>query len=281
MQLLSPAGQQAVSDLAYRYNLSAGAIEHMLIAVNNGSGSMAQFNCPELGGGGQWMRGGMIMVGDMFNYGLKATVDNLCNELSQLLATTQVFPVLPAGTPGSNQWWPGDLGAPFSSGGQNNTRYAVFAGRLAVEVNGCVTVYNTLDHQIGGVSQQQGGDNSLTFSSQYGTMVVSSLPVVSGGGQVEPANTNFAQAQEAVAVPEPDVPFVEPQASLPEQNGSAEPSQRQAASEETVAASSAPEAVQTGKQLLSLIEKLAQLHSAGVLSDDEFAIKKQELLARL
>jgi len=32
------------------------------------------------------MRGGMTMVGDMFNNSLKATVDNLCTELSNLLA---------------------------------------------------------------------------------------------------------------------------------------------------------------------------------------------------
>jgi len=30
-----------------------------------------------------------------------------------------------------------------------------------------------------------------------------------------------------------------------------------------------------------LIEKLAQLHKAGILSDDEFSSKKSELLARI
>ncbi len=191
MQHLSPEGRNAVTDIARRYNISPEAVEHMLIAVNNGSGRMAQFNCPELGGSGQWMRGGMTMVGDMFNHGLKATVDNLCNELSNLLASTQVFPEVPAGTPGSRQWWPADLGKSFSSGSQNNTRYAVFAGRLAVETNGQVTVYDTLDHQIGGVSQQQGGNSSLTFNSQYGTVLVSTLPVVSGEGISPAPETDF------------------------------------------------------------------------------------------
>ena len=59
---------------------------------------MAQFNCPELGGSGQWMSGGMAMVGDMFNHGLKNTVDNLCAELSNALVNTQMFPVLPTGS---------------------------------------------------------------------------------------------------------------------------------------------------------------------------------------
>ena len=72
MQQLTNAGQNIVSDIARRYNLSQDAIIHMLVAVNNGAGSMAQFYCPELGGNGQWMRGGMTMVGDMFNHALKA-----------------------------------------------------------------------------------------------------------------------------------------------------------------------------------------------------------------
>ena len=73
---------------------------------------------------------------------------------------------------------------PNGSGGQNNTRYAYFnnARRLAVEINGHVTVYDTLDNQIGGVSQQQGSGGSLTFTSQYGTIPVASLPVISVDG---------------------------------------------------------------------------------------------------
>jgi hypothetical protein len=47
----------------------------LLQALVNSNGTMAQFNHWELGGGGQWMRGGMTMVGDMFNYGLKSKVD--------------------------------------------------------------------------------------------------------------------------------------------------------------------------------------------------------------
>jgi hypothetical protein len=104
-----------VNELAQRYNLSEAAVTCMLASVNSGGGTMAQFNCPELGSG-QWMRGGMTMVGDMFNNGLKNTVDNLCSELSNALANTQMFPVVPAGSKNSNQWWPADLGSPFSSG---------------------------------------------------------------------------------------------------------------------------------------------------------------------
>ena len=43
--------------------------------------AMAQFSHLEFGGSGQWMRGGMIMVSDMFNNYLKGRIDGLCNEL--------------------------------------------------------------------------------------------------------------------------------------------------------------------------------------------------------
>ena len=58
----------------------------MLESLINGRGSMAQFNHPEFGGSGQWMRGGMIMLSDMFNNVLKGRIDGLCHELSGLVA---------------------------------------------------------------------------------------------------------------------------------------------------------------------------------------------------
>lgn len=249
MQQLTPAGQNLVNSVAQRYNLSNDAVIHMLVAVNNGGGSMAQFNCPELGGGGQWMQGGMTMVGDMFNSNLKATVDNLCRELSNALATTEVFPVIPAGTPGSAQWWPANLGVPFSSGSQNNSRYAIFPNRLAVETNGQVTVYDTLDNTIGGVSQQQGGNNSLLFSSQYGTFSVNSLPVISGAAPMPPVQEHTTYG----ATP-----------NINTSNGYNSPPNAQASNE-----------------IIGLIEGLARLLQAGVLSQDEFNSKKADLLKRI
>ncbi len=234
---------------------------HMLVAVNNGSGSMAQFYCPELGGNGQWMRGGMTMVGDMFNYRLKTTVDNLCNELANVLATTQVFPPAPIGSSNSNQWWPADLGNPFSSGAQNNIRYAVFPHRLVVELNGQVTVYDiTGSSRIGGVSQQQGGDTSLTFSSQYGTVSVNSLPIVSGAGIPSAPQTNFA-----AQTPTPD--FNQP-TNYVDTSAPAAPQQRPADSP-------------TRTDIIALIESLSRLRDAGALTDAEFNAKKAELLNRL
>ena len=86
MRQLSEAGERAIGDLAQRYGFSSGAVVSMLDSVVNGNGTMAQFSHPEFGGSGQWMRGGMIMVSDMFNNYLKGRIDGLCNELSALAA---------------------------------------------------------------------------------------------------------------------------------------------------------------------------------------------------
>jgi hypothetical protein len=78
------------------------------------------------------------------------------------------------------KWWPEDLGEPGTSGSQNDVRYAFFPEphRLAIEQDGKVTLYDTGDHQISGVSQQQGGSNSLAFTSQKGDVNIEELKKV-------------------------------------------------------------------------------------------------------
>ncbi|WP_295385953.1 SHOCT domain-containing protein [uncultured Thiodictyon sp.] len=209
MQQLTPEGQSLVAELANRHGFSVDAVTHLLFAVRNGNGTMAQFGHPEFGGGGQWMRGGMIMLGDMFNHALKGRVDALCSEIADVLARqpgllhsgsfqsqsqggagyqTQTA----GGSPGQSSlfvpdpaanWWPAELGSPSATGSQNQVKYAYFANirRLAVDTGGECWVYDTQDHQIGGFSQQQGYGSSITFSSQYGTVNLGSLSVVSRG----------------------------------------------------------------------------------------------------
>ncbi|MGK4000703.1 SHOCT domain-containing protein [Sorangium sp. So ce1024] len=276
MQQLSPEGQRRVSELSQRYFVSTDAVMTLLQALVNGHGTMAQFYHPELGGSGQWMQGGMTMIGDMFNSGLKAKVEGLCSELSSLLASQPFAPApashqsqtqggqqqqqgggggfggpevslfVPSSGGGSVGWWPGELGVPSSTGAQNNIRYAYFPGarRLAVDVDGRVSVYDTLDHQIGGVSQQQGSGASVTFTSQYGVVSVQSLPVVSGD----------AAGQQAPA-------------AAPEQAGAGAAGGR---------ASSAQEA-----DVFAAIERLAELRQKGIITEQEFAAKKTDLLSRL
>ena len=80
----------------------------------------------------------------------------------------------------AGRWWPENLGeSPESAGGQNEMRYAYFAGkhRLAIdEGSGTVTVYDTLDHKISGVQQQQSeGRKKIVFSSERGEMDLGTL----------------------------------------------------------------------------------------------------------
>jgi hypothetical protein len=280
MQQLTPQGQQIVSELAHRHGFSQDAVTHMLVAVLNGNGSMAQFNHPEFAGGGQWMRGGMIMLGDMFNNYLKGRVDALCSDLSNVLANQpgllqtgsfqsqsqsggadQQNQYAGNASGGNNslfvpdpsrQWWPASLGSPNASGAQNNMRYAYFgnARRLAVDNGGEVWVYDTLDHQIGGFSQQQGPGGSISLSSQYGTVSLASLPVVMRNGQ-----------EVSVAAPAP-TPY---------------PS----AWTTPVTASSAAANAANSSDVFAAIERLGTLKDKGLLTEQEFAAKKAELLGRL
>jgi hypothetical protein len=128
----------------------------------------------------------MTMVSDMFNDALKSRVAALCMDLAKLVknnppAKEPVSLFVPPQASASQQWWPAGLGTPSSTGSQNNVRYAYFAQqrRLAIELHGKVTVYDTLDNEISRFSQQQSHAGSLSFHSQHGLIDVSTLPVVS------------------------------------------------------------------------------------------------------
>lgn len=283
MSQLTDTGRQALGDLAQKHGLSTEAVEAMARAMARGGGTMAQFDIPELGGNGQWMAGGMTMVGDMFNHGLKARVDALCGDLSGLMAGAALF-VAPATMAGA-AWWPAELGQPASVGGQNTARYAYFpqARRVAFDpgTGAPVILLDTGEHQIGGWSQQQAGPGDpflgVSFSSQFGQYPLASLPRV--------AASTDAPVEPAPVEPSPEPPqAASPSANAPEPAADAAPAPPARATEtapETVAppAPSAPQG--SPDQILSTIEKLARLRDAGALTDDEFAAKKAELLARL
>jgi len=173
--------------LARKHGVSVGAVQALEEALRCGGGRQAQFSHPDLGGMGQWSFGGMTQVGDMFNTALKDKVNALCTELAQsgdLAKPTAGAPATrhqedkhPAA---HGSWWPQDLGRPSATGSQNGMRYACFPDtrRVAVEQAGRVTLYDSGDHRISGVSQSQSGTQELSFSSQNGTVRASELPVV-------------------------------------------------------------------------------------------------------
>jgi hypothetical protein len=193
MRKLSAAVQQAVNEAAARHGFRPTAVAGLLANVIAGHGRMAQFDDPEFGGHGQWMRGGMTMIGDMFNSALKARVEQLCDELADIAATMseagdgRLFVDSPAS---ADHWWPSDFGRPDSAGGQNDLRYAYFMGprRLAIDCAGTVTVYDTLDHRIEGVAQQQGRNRSTTFYTQHGTVDLASLRIARDESTPQPAS---------------------------------------------------------------------------------------------
>ncbi len=284
MQELTPEGQRILEEVAQRNGVSFDAVLTLLRALVAGNGSQAQFSHPDLGGMGQWSQGGMIMVGDMFNQGLKYRVDTLCNELANLLRGQPLFRTsggsfqsqsqgsvgvsLFVPGPGSSfgHWWPPELGDPTSTGAQNDLRYACFPGsrRLAIEQAGRVSVYDTGDHHISGFSQQQSGDQSLTFTSQFGLVRVADLP------RIEPCETRPREApassQPSPAATAPPPPSVPPT-----------PASESATRRPAVEASPSGGAI----DIFATIERLSELRQKGILTEEEFAAKKTELLSRL
>ncbi|ATB40020.1 hypothetical protein CYFUS_005468 [Cystobacter fuscus] len=176
MPELTSEGHRAVAELAQRHGVSGEAVRVLLEALAVGGGTQAQFNHPELGGLGQWSQGGMLMVGNMFDHALKARVDALCVELARRM---RMEPLLAPATSGAS-WWPAEFGEPTSSGAQGTLRYAYFPDhrRLVIQRSGQVTIHDTGEHRISGVSQQQGAGQSLTLTSQYGPIRLSELPVI-------------------------------------------------------------------------------------------------------
>ncbi|GGM76723.1 hypothetical protein GCM10010967_05410 [Dyadobacter beijingensis] len=267
MKVLSTDGQRKVNEIAARYKLQPETVESLLKAIIHGNGTMAQFNLPELGGQGQWMKGGMTMVGDMFNSSLRANVDKLAGELADLASTTVLFEDredeqraasqagidAPRGAvkgsgffsqPSSS--WPAVFGNPTSSGSQNNFRYAYFAPvhRLVVEDGGKRTIYDTKHHHITGISQQQGAASSYRFTSQEGQVDLSSLEVVS-----DPDASRQATPEMAYDV---------------------------TSNTDLSAEARSPQDI-----VIATIEKLNVLFEKGQISEEEFSTKKKELLDRL
>ena len=272
-QTLSEIGRRLVDDVASRHGFDPDAVMVLLQAIAAGGGKQAQFDHPALGGMGQWSAGGMMMIGEMFNNALKARVSAALDDLAEGLASGGVFEAVPAApasgrrdgaeaaplfAPGAGfSPWPAELGRAAASGAQNDLHYAYFpdSRRLAIRKGGHVTLYDTADHAIGGVSQQQGGSADLSFTSQHGTVRLSDLSVVGEHG-ASSASTDKPAPEKAGSDKAP--PAVE-----------------------TAESGQSGASVDLSGDILATIERLAAMRDRGILSDAEFAAKKAELLARL
>ena len=279
--------QAGLDEVARRHGVGPETARALFDALVAGGGTMAQFDIPELGGMGQWSRGGMTMVGGMFDAGLKARVGALCSDLASLVRggpapgheaaqapaaahAGSAQPAPSAGTgqplsgqaqsqvqgagqpvapPGGGGWWPAELGSPSSSGAQNDMRYAYFpdARRLAVQQDGRLGLYDTGEHRITGVSQRQGGTRSLAFTGQHGPVSLDALRRVETG-EARPAPSAPPPAGSGAPVSPPPP---------------------------------APAAPAAADDPLATIERLAELRQGGILTEEEFAAAKAEQLRRL
>lgn len=259
--------------LAAKHGVGVEAVRHMLRALEAGGGTMAQFDHPEFGGMGQWFAGGMVMVGRLNDHALKARVSALCEDIAASLraqssqtrtasasrSQSQSSSSSGGFAASSGAWWPDGLGRPSSVGAQNATRYAYFpeSRRLAVEANGHVALYDTGDHVITGASQQQGGASSFVFSGPGGTVSLGALKRVDIG-EADASGGSLDRVEET--------------------------SRPAAATPAAAASDRAPPSARGGHaqvDVLSTLERLAELHRKGVLTDAEFSGKKADLLARL
>ena len=121
-----------IAEIAQRHGFSPDAARAVAEALRHGGNTMAQFNHPELGGMGQWVAGGMLMIGDMFNNDLKARVGALCRDLA---AAPGPIPAAAEQEPAqTSHWWPDYLGTPSATGAQNDMRYACFPDRRRLAV---------------------------------------------------------------------------------------------------------------------------------------------------
>ena len=287
---LTPETNTKLDELAAQYSLSRPALDTLLAAIIAGNGKMAQFSHPDLGGSGQWMAGGMTMVGDMFNHSLRARVAAVCEALAGLVGR------LPAAAPENirhsfssrTAWWPDELGTPAQAGGQNASRYAIFpaARRVAILENGQCSVYDTLDYTVTGVSQQQGGTASMILGTDRGSIALSALPVVSEGenSAAKPSTTPSGNPRSPDTVPSGNSQSWS-HSFASSSTSSADPVSAGKSPESTGAApvksSRAASDSDESESILRTIERLAELRDKSVITEDEFSAKKAELLSAL
>ncbi len=293
--LLTDEGHRVVAGIALKHGFSPDAAEAMLAALVSSNGYQAQFNHPEFGGMGQWSSGGMVMIGDMFNNALKYRVDALAGELAGLVGSLAQFqppPVVSSGLFASASVWPPELGSPSSSGSQNDIQYAIFPAqqRLAIRQGGRLSVYDTGNHLIGGISQQQGGGSSLLFTSQFGPVSLESLiPVpLSASDPLPPAPAPAIEPVDAVpvdvppVVPEPEIVILSAgPAAAPVSVADAWPAPAAAPVVTPAPAAARADPATDDVAIFSRIEKLHALFNRGILTQDEFQAKKADLLSRL
>lgn len=166
--------KKEIEKIAKKYGVSVGAVTMLFSGLQSAHGGQVQFNHPELGGMGQW-QSGMVMIGDMFNYALKAKVDDLCRELSVLVKAEKMQETKKS----IIKNFDAIHGTPALKGSQNDMRYAYYPEKniFIVEQYDKVSKFNTEGYQISGISQQQSNfSQDLKLTTDKGEITIASLP---------------------------------------------------------------------------------------------------------
>ena len=248
--MIDPVPDRTLADCAERFGFSRSAMQQLWAAVVEGGGDMAMFDHPEFAGPGQWMRGGLILITEPGNQVLKNRIDAACNTLSRVMreswdVNTSDHRRIHAGARG----WDTvrverEVWWPHHLGEPDATG----------EQNAMAYAYFAAARRLAvrraeRVSLYDTGDHHITGLAQSQQQQAGEMVFTSQLGEVALADM-VAVATPAASDPEP-------------------------ATEPT------PGAGSSSAEILDALERLGQLQRQGVLTEAEFAAKKQELLARL
>jgi hypothetical protein len=135
----------------------------------------------------------MLMIHAGADRQLRTRVEGLLDEVAAVVrgsetaapAALQRDPGSPAAAsrvdlPAGESWWPASYGHPTAHGCQSGIRYALFPGRhcVLVQIGSRIDCYDTADHQVHGVGQQQGHSSRLVLSTATGEVPLDRLECI-------------------------------------------------------------------------------------------------------
>ena len=207
---------------------------------------MAQFSHPEFGGMAQWSPG-MTMVGDMFNSALKARVEALCADLAGIFDSEPV----PARPPGASAPTSAEAAAPGGAWWP--------AGLPAPESTGAQNdVRYAWFAAARRLAIERGGRVTLYDTLDHR---------IAGFAQQQSGRSTLSFTSQHGPVDVERLPVVDAQGAVDAPRAGDEPG--------------ADKASGAAHDVITAIERLAELQARGILSDAEFAAKKAELLGRI
>ena len=287
MRNLTPAGQQLIEEAAQRHGFSTDAVMSMLESVIRGNGSMAQSRTPNLVAPANGCFGGMTMVSDMFNNYLKGRVDGLCSELSRLIASQP--DMIRSGSfqsqsQGIQRQDGGGLQHQQSAGYGGSNQQQTAAGPVGHREPVCS---GRPRHLWRLVARRSLGSPTVPVLRTTSAMPSSHGPAPGHRSEWQGDGIRHARSPDqrvlAAAIPrriphlcEPARPGCRrhPPGCLGRWGSAAGVAARAGGARQHSSPSREADVFAT-------IEKLAQLHAKGILSEEEFSAKKAELLSRL